>query len=453
MTYYHHFMNVNASTRFVCLVFSFIAIFSGRQSYATGPQNENEVPSAQLRIDQTESKTESDSPKIDLQNSPSEKNIDEDFEDLKKQLKSLNDRLNQLERQKTQVIKRPFQIGLSGELFVVESAAGEDAAGSNRLAESQLFRLSPLFDFELNHFWRFHSRLTFFNGGSEVHRAGTDQKGATVVERAFFEYRDLNFSMQFGHIGLPFGFFNQRLDPQSFYGVRPSELETQLLPGPWNESGLWSNYRWQQFSFGAGAFTSLNARNFTNDEFLRGGRQNSQSALTEDLFYVGRFEYLADQLSLGATYGQGNVNQQVSFLPTINLKLIEVFAKLRWRSFFFEALVVQARLSQAEALALLSANQTFGSSAEGVTATAGYQILLRQHWGVLEAFYQLTSYDLNASVPLNRVPNSALNRQRNALGLQYAPRPEILLKADYLWRSSRSQDERDQARFSLGFLF
>ena len=374
------------------------------------------------------------------------------IEQLSNQISILTQKIEELEN-KNSIQNHPVRIGMSGELYVFESSAGRTQNGSPLPARSQLFRLSPLVDFDLSRNLKFHSRLTFLNAGAELSRAGVDQRGSTFVERAYLEYEQDAWTIQAGHLGLPFGFYNRGLDPQTYYGARPSELETELLPGPWSESGLWGTYRVSQIHISAGVFNSLNAQNFRSNHFLKDGRQNSQSALSENLFAVGQVSLNLTNFHIGATYGFGNTSQNVDFLPPINLQITELFLKSKWRSYFFEALLVQADVSGADALSALNNNETFGSQARGAMATVGSALPLPEKWGLLEGFYQWTAYDLHATTPSGQERNLSLNRRRQAVGLQYAPMPQLLVKLDYLLRTNKQESEKDQWRFNLGFLF
>ncbi|MBK8201215.1 MAG: hypothetical protein IPK68_02420 [Bdellovibrionales bacterium] len=342
----------------------------------------------------------------------------------------------------------PLSFGLSAELinFIDDRELESPVVNTSRL--------SPLIVYRFNQNIIFNSRFSFENTGSEVHAAGSSQKGQTRVEVA---YLDLLYTprinLRVGQQFIPLGLVNPRQDGLSFYSVHRPEIETYIIPSPWSENGitLWGNEG--ELHYQLAAYNSLSGKYFTEGTFIRGGRQNGQLAKAENLAGVGRLDLISSWGTIGISAFVGSTSQDQ---PTINdgtVSLYEGHLQMSWRAFTFSALVSEGTIQDSDSISIIApGNPSIPEKANGyyICLAADLLRLLGSRGGTssLPLFVNYSQYDLNAEVPTGTTADPELNRSLTTVGLNYRPQENIAFKLDYQFRKNKLRDENDV--FAMG---
>lgn len=342
----------------------------------------------------------------------------------------------------------PLTFGLSAELinFIDDRELESPVVNTSKL--------SPRIVYRFNQNITFNSRFSFENTGSEVHAAGSSQKGQTRVEAA---YLDLLYTprinLRVGQQFLPLGLVNPRQDGLSFYSVRTPEVETYIIPSPWSENGITLWGKEGELHYQLAVYNSLSGKYFTEGTFIRSGRQNGQLAKAENLAGVGRLDLISSWGTIGISAFVGSTSQDQ---PTINdgtVSLYEGHLQMSWRAFTFSALVSEGTIQDADSISIIApGNPPIPEKANGyyVCLAADLLRLLGSGGGTssLPLFVNYSQYDLNAQVPTGTTADPELNRSITTAGLNYRPQENIAFKLDYQFRKNKLRDENDV--FAMG---
>lgn len=345
-------------------------------------------------------------------------------------------------------VEAPLSFGLSAELinFVDDRELESPVVNTSKISPHVVYRF--------NQNIIFNSQFSFENTGSEVHAAGSSQKGQTRVEVAYLDLLytpRINFRV--GQQFLPLGLVNPRPDGLSYYSVRTPEIETYIIPSSWSENGitLWGIEG--ELHYQLAAYNSLSGKYFTEGTFIRDGRQNGQLAKAENMAGVGRLDLISSWGTVGFSIFVGSTSQDQ---PTINdgtISLYEGHLKMSWRTITLSALVSEGTIQGADSISIIAiGNPPIPEKANGYYICLALDLLriLSPSTGSssLPLFVNYSQYDLNAEVPTGATYDLELNRSLTTVGLNYRPQEDIAFKLDYQFRKNKLRDENDV--FAMG---
>lgn len=136
--------------------------------------------------------------------------------------------------------------------------------------------------------------------------AGDGKPGEVELEQAYIEWDYAkNHRVKFGQFLIPVGILNETHEPDTFYGTERNNVEKNIIPTTWWESGvMMSGAIAPGLSYDAGVHGGLAVPDASGSKpwTVRSGRQKSAEAIAEDLAYTARLKYTGIQgLELAAT--------------------------------------------------------------------------------------------------------------------------------------------------------
>ena len=145
---------------------------------------------------------------------------------------------------------------------------------------------------------RFSDRIRFVSELELEHALveGLEEAGELELEQAYLDFLlSRRFNVRAGMMLVPVGIINERHEPPVYYGVERPFVDTVIVPTTWFEVGAGVHGEvGRGWRYRAYVMSPLNAREFTAEEGLRGGRQKGSDtnigrpAVTGRLEYVGR---------------------------------------------------------------------------------------------------------------------------------------------------------------------
>ena len=123
---------------------------------------------------------------------------------------------------------------------------------------------------------------------------GLEEAGELELEQAYVDFLlSRRFNVRAGMMLMPVGIINERHEPPVYYGVERPFVDTVIIPTTWFEVGAGVHGEvgrgWRYRAFVA---SPLNAREFSAEEGLRGGRQKGSDTNIGRPATTGRLEYV-----------------------------------------------------------------------------------------------------------------------------------------------------------------
>lgn len=308
----------------------------------------------------------------------------------------------------------------------------DDNAAANKPDKIDYLRNVVYVGFRFNDWILFNSEVEFEHGS-------TGKGGEVSVE---FGYVELMFSPAFnlraGMVLPPVGIINEKHEPSTFFGSLRPQVERSIIPSTWRTNGLGAYGQLGEiFNYRAYLVEGFNAKNFSDADGLRGGRQSGASARAENFGLTGRLEFTGIPGGvLGASFYRGNSGQgQTDSLGTIDAAtmLWSVHAEYVWRSLELRAVVAGATVDQAGRVSML-AGKTIGSEMNGWYVVAGLDLVPFFSPGSehsFSPFVQYESLNTHAAVATGFTANKAFERNILTFGVSYKPHPNVAFKVDY----------------------
>lgn len=346
------------------------------------------------------------------------------------------------------------------------------------------FILAPHYNFGGG--WSFGSEIEFEHGGTgstvefEREEAGEfeteiEKGGEIVLEQLWLQYSHsprLNFRV--GELLVPVGMVNLYHQPTEYFTIDRSIAETSLLPVVWHETGAEMHGILGQARYQMQFVTALDSTGFSGYEFIRGGMQRKMEFRNASAFaFVAAGEYsFAPGVKLGASFYTGD---SASNRPRDNLAasarvtLGTLYGRYEVGPWTLRGQALLGRIENAAAITRANLN-TFnggvlgtsrtpiGSRAKSFFVEAGYDLFsIRGRSGAqrLDLFARYDNYDTHAATEGSIVRNGAYARKAMTVGLNYKPRPGIVLKAEYSHRTNDGAvaNKQDFLGVGAGFEF
>ena len=158
---------------------------------------------------------------------------------------------------------------------------------------------------------RFSDRIRFVSEIEVEHALveGLGEAGELELEQAYLDFlwsRRLN--VRAGMMLMPVGIINERHEPPIYYGVERPFVDTVIVPSTWFEVGAGIHGEvGRGWRYRAYVTSPLNAREFSAEEGIRGGRQKGSDTNIGRPAVTGRLEYAGVRgLTLGASFWTGH---------------------------------------------------------------------------------------------------------------------------------------------------
>jgi opacity protein-like surface antigen len=328
--------------------------------------------------------------------------------------------------------------------------------------------------------YRFNDKL-LFNSEVEFEHASTESTASSGGGSVSVEFASLDYlwrpyaNFRTGLLLLPVGFLNQVHEPPYYYGVNRPDVERILIPSTWRENGAGVfGSLGENVEYTAYVVNGMYARGF-NANGIRGGRQNGNRALAEDLAFVGRLDWTPmPELDLGGSIYAGNSGQDQRIavtgggntkLPDVTTVLWELHGDYESHGLHARALFTMTHLGNAGPLTRdlqsaasnpLSPTAAIASSMLGGYGELAYDVLPLIFEGTeqyLAPFYRFEWYDTQWNMPSGYGADGSKRIRSHTVGLQYEPIPNVVLKADYRYRTAEQGSIPDEVNLGFGVAF
>ena len=323
--------------------------------------------------------------------------------------------------------------------------------------------------------WSFSTEIEFEHGGSGIayekeNEEGGEweqetEKGGEVELEQFWLQKSFApwVNIRAGHIVVPVGLNNAHHEPLSFFTVYRPEGENTILPSTWHQTGvsLWGRYG--DFRYEAQFLAGLNADNFTNTGWIRKGHKSPLEFDVANKYGMAlrldNYTVLGLRIGLSGYYGQSIGNSYPRNASGVDAEykgnvVIGAFDfTYKGHHWIVRGQADYGYLSDAEQLKYvynrLNSKSPFKHSAYvsknayAVGLEAGYDIFpaisqkLRADGQQLYVFGRYEQYNPYAS-KTKGTDYGYTEVKRMALGINYKPIPQIVVKAEYSKRFLKS---------------
>jgi hypothetical protein len=285
---------------------------------------------------------------------------------------------------------------------------------------------------------RFFSEIEIEHGLVEDTADGSGP-GEVELEQAYIEWDFAEkHSLVLGQFLTPVGILNETHEPDTFYGTERNQVEKNIIPATWWETGAMVKGEIAPgLSYNLALHSGLEIDTAGGDYKIRDGRQKSAKATAEDFAYTARLKYTGIQgLELGATVQyQEDITQGIEAGDTSAL-LTEVNAIYK--------------VGNAQVRALWAEWDIEGDSFElnGSDEQSGWYIepsyKLTEKFGVFARYSEWNNQANNSSTDDSKVWD---------YGINYWLTPTVVLKADYSNNKDKDGDDNDSLNLGLGWSF
>ncbi|MFQ5877404.1 MAG: hypothetical protein ACE5JH_06915 [Acidobacteriota bacterium] len=289
-------------------------------------------------------------------------------------------------------LNRGVSIGGYGEMLYQNLDSRRDD-GTTSAATDRLDFLRAVFYFG----YKFNDRF-LFNSEIEFEHAvaGDGEAGEVAVEFAYIDFRaSRRFGARGGLLLIPMGFLNELHEPPIFHGARRPEVERFIIPTTWRENGVGVYGEAGPVSYRAYVVASLDARGFTAEEGIRGGRQNGSRSAAEDLAVTARLDYSpVPGVLLGASAFTGRTGQGDPARGGARITLWDAHAEWGWRGLRLRGLYATSELDDADRVSAANPD-TVGEEARGWYAEIAWNVLAPagRTGQDLSPFFRYEAYD------------------------------------------------------------
>ena len=322
--------------------------------------------------------------------------------------------------------------------------------------------------------WSFSTEIEFEHGGNgiayekENEEGGeweqeTEKGGEVELEQFWLQKTFAPWAnIRAGHIVVPVGLNNAHHEPLSFFTVYRPEGENTIMPSTWHQTGVSFWGRYGDFRYEAQFLAGLNADQFTNTGWIRKGHKSPLEFDVANKYGVAlRLDnYTVPGLRIGLSgyYGQSIGNSYPRNASGVdaeykgNVVIGSVDFTYKAHNWIVRGQADYGYLSDAEQLKYiynrLNSKSPFKHSAYvsknayAVGIEAGYDIFsqiarLRADRQQLYLFGRYEQYNPYASATKG-TEYGYTEVKRMAVGLNYKPIPQIVIKAEYSKRFLKS---------------
>ncbi len=322
--------------------------------------------------------------------------------------------------------------------------------------------------------WSFSTEIEFEHGGNGIAYAKENEeggeweqeteKGGEVELEQFWIQKTFSraANLRAGHIVVPVGLNNAHHEPLNFFTVYRPEGENTIMPSTWHQTGVSFWGRYGDFRYEAQFLAGLNADNFTNTGWIRKGHKSPLEFDVANKYGVSlrldNYTLPGLRIGLSGYYGQSIGNSYPRNASGVDAEykgevLIGAFDfTYKAHNWIVRGQADYGYLGDADQLKYvynrLNSKSPFKHSAfvsknaYAVGIEAGYNIFsqiesLRKDNQKLYVFGRYEQYNPYAS-KTKGTDYGYTEVKRMAVGVNYHPVPQLVIKAEYSKRFLKS---------------
>ncbi len=326
--------------------------------------------------------------------------------------------------------------------------------------------------------WTFGTEIEFEHGGNGLAYEKEDEeggeweqeveKGGEVELEQFWIQKSFGraANLRFGHVVVPVGLNNAHHEPTNFFTVYRPEGENTIMPSTWHQTGASFFGRYKDFRYEAQLLAGLNADGFTNTNWIKNG---SKSPLEYDVankygvaMRLDNYSIRGLRIGLSGYYGHSIGNSYPRNAAGVDdtykgeVAVGAVDFTYRGHNWIVRGQADYGYLGDAEQLKYLynrvnkkspyHHSAFVSKNAYAVGIEAGYDIMSflypsspyrGSQRGAFYLFGRYEQYDPYAS-PTKGISYNYTAVKRMAVGVNYFPLPEIVVKAEFSKRFLKS---------------
>ena len=275
---------------------------------------------------------------------------------------------------------------------------------------------------------------------------GLEDAGELELEQAYVDFLlSRRFNVRAGMLLMPVGIINERHEPPVYYGVERPFVDTVIVPTTWFEVGAGVHGELGQgWRYRAYITSPLNAREFTAEEGVRGGRQRGSDTNIGRPATTGRLEYVGVRgLTVGASFWTGRSGFEFRPRFDVPVKLGEADIRysrdrLELRGQFAHVAISNAALLNDAMGRAVGVDPNVASALRGFYAEGGYRVISGASFGDVGLFTRFEKFNTQYRMPAGYLPLREFDRDAVVSGATYWPDPDIAVKFDYSIVRSRN---------------
>ena len=305
----------------------------------------------------------------------------------------------------------------------------------------------------------------------------TEKGGEVELEQFWLQKRFAKWAnIRLGHIVVPVGLNNSHHEPLNFFTIYRPEGENTILPSTWHDTGISFWGRYKDFKYEIQMLAGLDGFQFGRDRWVHDGANSPYEFKVANKYgFAARVDnYTIKGLRIGISgyYGRSmhntfphdlegdNYSQQGEYLGQKTYSKVKgdvIIGSFDWtyqaHHWIFRGQADYGYLKNAAIISTVKYNRTsnnapyekspVGKNAVSIGTEAGYDIFsqiakLRNDQQKLYLFGRYEYY--NSYIPASgQQPYEYTKRNVIAVGINYYPLPQIVIKADYENRMLKSQ--------------
>jgi hypothetical protein len=301
---------------------------------------------------------------------------------------------------------------------------------------------------------KFNNKISFF---SEMELENAKVEGGEAGGELAMEQLFLKFNLNKDHylvagLFIPrIGIINENHLPTTFNGNDRTYVETFIIPSTWRELGVgvYGNINQiQGLNYSFAVLNGLNSAGFRNGSGIREGKFEGSNATASNLAVTGALLYYINNFRIQASgyYGgsAGLVKREADSLQVdygnfgTPVALGELNIQYLNNGFSFKTLGAAVSIPDASKI-----NRAYASNTPemmiGGYAEIGYDLIRffkKDSEKNLTVFGRYEYMDMNYKIPDNGIKNGLLEKQFIVAGLSYIPVRGVIVKADYVHRTT-----------------
>ncbi len=308
---------------------------------------------------------------------------------------------------------------------------------------------------------------------SETERGGEVELEQFWIQKSFFP----QLNVRVGHIIVPVGGLNNAHEPLNFFTVYRPEGEDTIFPSTWHDTGISIWGQAGDWKYEALVVAGLDAFMFDRDNFVSNGAASPfEYKVANNLGFAARIDNTSIRnlrLSLSGYAGNSMHNTYPDDLYNTRYSDVKGTTLLGAFDFLYKGrnLIVRGNadygfVGNASTISTVKRNLTsnnapykklpVGGHAVAFGGEAGYDILhfFRNHKNQDEKLYVFGRYEYYDSyIPTSdQTDYQYTDRHRIALGINWYPMPQIVVKAEYSEKFLKSQYNNEPS-ISLGIAY
>jgi len=377
---------------------------------------------------------------------------------------------------------KKWQINSYGSLLYKSEDVYRNIQDTNpeRRATTDLERVVLEYVYDFDEKWQVEVEIEYEHGGTGAaleydgfeefgeFETEIEAGGEIIVEKLQAKYTaNENFTVKMGHIFVPVGLGTDLHKPSQYFSTQRYWSEASLIPQVWHETGINLISKWQGFTAQTLITTGLNSEYFRTYNWVATGHQKRfEQVNANDLAFTLRLDYgdikAGKGIGISAYTGNtsGNRNNSSKVAGDGNLSIFGVHGVYSYENWQVRGQYLFGTLDDSQAIT--NANKTtpglkpgnfaqLGSEAESSFVELAYNS--QDLFNLSSPLYLYTTYEY--ANPIKEVeegnPTDRFNKQSVALGINYFPIDNIVLKAQAAQQMNAQSNLDDSTSFSLSF--